>query len=182
MRRIAYLAILLLVSFSVANAQTSTRMEARPLLVELGNMLREVPDSIEECQTLVRQIRDWQERKLKDLDEAMRPLRITAPADGAQVSERPFVEGTASDPNAEVWVVVHPMSVSDYWVQPRVNVREDGTWRVRIHIGRPGAIDVGEQFEIAAFVNPEVRMEQGDIFNGWPEAQWKSQIIEVTRR
>ncbi len=39
-------------------------------------------------------------------------LRITAPEDGAPVSERPFVEGMVANPDAEVWVVVHPMEVS----------------------------------------------------------------------
>ena len=36
-------------------------------------------------------------------------LVIDKPHDKAGVQERPYVEGTVSDPNAKVWVVVHPM-------------------------------------------------------------------------
>lgn len=109
-------------------------------------------------------------------------LRIAAPPDKAKVPERPFVEGTVTDPNAKVWVVVHPMEVSDYWVQPSVTVKGNGTWKVMIYIGRPGTIDVGKQFEIMAVANPKARLKEGDVLREWPEAQRKSQVIEVTRK
>jgi len=109
-------------------------------------------------------------------------VRITAPADKSQVPERPLVEGTVSDANASVWVVVHPMEVADYWVQPAVTVREDGTWKVMAYMGRPGDIDVGKQFEIMAFANPAEPLKEGDVLKGWPKAQAKSQVIEVTRK
>jgi hypothetical protein len=109
-------------------------------------------------------------------------LRITSPLDKSQVTERPFVEGTVSDPNATVWVIVHPMEVSDYWVQPSVTVKEDGMWKVKIYIGRPGRIDIGKHFEIMASANMKSKLKEGDVLAGWPEAQGKSQVIEVTRR
>ena len=109
-------------------------------------------------------------------------IRITAPVDGAQVPERPLVEGTIADSNAEVWVIVHPMEVSDYWVQPSPTVKEDGTWRVKIYIGGPGNVDVGKQFEIMAVANPEVRLKEGDVLSRWPKAKWKSQVIQATRK
>src|SRR5687768_10657195 len=80
-------------------------------------------------------------------------VRVTSPASGSAVPERPIVEGTVSDPKATVWVIVHPLEVSDYWVQPRVTVRENGTWRVQLNIGRPGRIDLGKSFEIRAVAN-----------------------------
>ncbi len=79
-------------------------------------------------------------------------------------------------------MVVHPMEVSEYWVQPPVTVKKDGTWRVMIYIGRPGTIDVGKQFEIMAVANPKVKLNEGDKLRGWPEAQWKSEVIFVTRQ
>ena len=109
-------------------------------------------------------------------------LRITAPLDKAKVSERPYVEGNVSDANVKVWVIVHPMDVSDYWVQPSVTVKENGSWKVKIYIGRPGAMDVGKQFEIMAVANPKDKLKEGDVLSGWPEAQAKSQVIEVTRK
>jgi hypothetical protein len=109
-------------------------------------------------------------------------LHITAPLDKAKVPERPYVEGSVTDPNAKVWVIVHPMEVSDYWVQPAITVKGNGTWKVKIYIGRPGSIDVGKQFEIMAVANPRGSIKEGDVLSGWPDAQAKSQVIEVTRK
>lgn len=109
-------------------------------------------------------------------------LRITAPLNKARVPERPYVEGTVTRPNDKVWVIVHPMEVSDYWVQPSVNVKGDGSWKVKIYIGIPGSVDVGKQFEIMAVANPRDNIKEGDVLSGWPEAQANSQVIEVTRR
>ena len=92
------------------------------------------------------------------------------------------MEGTVTDSNVRVWVIVHPMEVSDYWVQPSITVKENGSWKVKIYIGRPGSVDVGKQFEIMAVANPKDNLKEGDVLSGWPEAQAKSQVIEVTRK
>src|SRR5437879_7040594 len=76
-------------------------------------------------------------------EEAAR-IRITAPVDGSEVPWRPIVEGTVSDPESKVWVIVHPLEVSKYWVQPPVTVREGGTWKVQIYIGEPGGAQIGK--------------------------------------
>jgi hypothetical protein len=109
-------------------------------------------------------------------------LSIIEPKNGEEVVYRPYVSGKVADANAEVWVIAHPMDVSDYWVQPKVSVEGDGSWKVMIYIGRPGTIDVGKHFEIRAVANPKIRLKEGDVLVGWPEAQWKSQVIEVTRK
>lgn len=114
--------------------------------------------------------------------EKGQPIHITAPGDNEQVVERPIIEGTVSDTSAKVWVIVHPIEVSDYWVQPPVTMREGGTWKVQIHIGRPGTVDVGKHFEIVAVANPKNGLKEGDKLKGWPEAKWKSQVIEVARK
>ena len=108
-------------------------------------------------------------------------VRISAPSDGAKVGERPFIEGTVSDPDAEVWVVVHPTAVTDYWVQPAVTVKENGKWKVQVHIGRPGR-DIGKHFEIRAFANPEGELTNGLKLAKWPKAEAKSNLIEVIRQ
>lgn len=109
-------------------------------------------------------------------------LRIKSPLDKSKVPERPYVEGTVTNFNAKVWVIVHPMEGSDYWVQPSISVKEDGSWKVKIYIGRPGSDDVGKQFEIMAVANPKDNLKEGDVLSGWPDAQTKSQVIEVTRK
>jgi len=109
-------------------------------------------------------------------------LSVKSPLDNGNVVERDFVEGTVSDPRASVSVIVHPMEVGDYWVQQNVNVRKNGTWRVQIHIGRPGAVDAGKRFEIRAVANPNTALREGTKLSTWPQVQAQSDIIEVTRR
>jgi hypothetical protein len=113
--------------------------------------------------------------------QASSELTITLPKDGEAVPERPEVEGIAH-PGAEVWVIVHPTLVSDYWIQPRLTVRADGKWRVNVYIGRPGNLDVGKHFEIMAVANPKRALKEGDILHYWPEAAAKSKLIEVVRK
>lgn len=108
-------------------------------------------------------------------------IAITLPADGSGVRERPIVEGTVSDPRASVWVIVHPLEVSDCWVQPATTVRATGAWKVQIHIGRPGSIDVGKHFEIRAVVDPERSLSEGLVLDGWPSAKETSEVVEVRR-
>ena len=109
-------------------------------------------------------------------------LSIIEPKNGDSVPERPYVSGKVADPNAKVWVIVHPMEVSDYWVQQKVNVKKDGNWKVCIYIGRPGNEDVGKGFEIKAVASPKSDLKQGDMLSDWPGAEMESEIVEVTRK
>ncbi len=109
-------------------------------------------------------------------------LRISSPADGTEVPERPFIEGAVTDQGATIRVIVHPMEVSEYWVQPAVGVKEDGKWKVMIYIGRPGTVDVGKRFEVMAVANPRIKLSEGTVLTEWPQAKAKSQIVELIRR
>lgn len=109
-------------------------------------------------------------------------MAIKSPSDGASVLGRPIVEGVVMDRTAQVWVIVHPMETSDYWVQPRVTVRKEGLWRVQVYIGRPGNIDVGKHFEMMAVANPTQTLREGKVLGTWPEAQLQSEVIEVIRK
>jgi hypothetical protein len=109
-------------------------------------------------------------------------LCIAAPSDSGQVVEREAVCGEVSNPKATVWVVVHPMEVSTYWIQPAISVKQDGKWKVQVYVGRPGSVDIGKHFEIMAIANPKLTLKEGDQLSGWPEAEWKSQVIEVIRK
>jgi len=71
------------------------------------------------------------------------------------------------------------MAVSDYWIQPPVTVRRDGSWRVQIHIGRPGSIDVGKAFEIRAVGNPDDELREGKILIG-RQGYFETNIHEIT--
>jgi hypothetical protein len=180
-RLILYIMTLVLVFVLVCSAQANATMDARALLGELGSMLTTIPDSKEECQQLLRQIAAWQQKRLVELQVPQTKLTIAMPHDGDHVSEMPRIEGTAPTPNSTVWVIVHPLEVPDYWVQPIIIVRQNGTWNTVIHIGRAGRIDVGKHFEIMAVANPKVKLSEADVLSGWPEAELKSPLIELIR-
>ena len=101
---------------------------------------------------------------------------ITAPCNDARVAQRQFVEGVVTDSNAHVWVVIHPMEAADFWVQPGVTVRDGGKWKVLCYFGEPGP---GKHYEVVAFVDPREKIREGQLLSGWPDAQTKSQTIEV---
>ena len=109
-------------------------------------------------------------------------IQITAPGDNASVDWRPTVQGTVSDPNATVWVVVHPVNTGGYWVQPSVGVDGDGKWRVQIYVGRAPDADVDVHFEIMAVAQPKANLKEGDVLSAWPTAEAKSQVIAVIRK
>lgn len=108
-------------------------------------------------------------------------MQIKSPQDGSIVPWRPYVKGTVTDLDAEVWVIVRPVDTSAYLVQPSVTVSNGGTWMTQVYLGRAGDIDVGKQFEIMAVANPKGWLSEADILGGWPDAQWSSQVITVTR-
>jgi hypothetical protein len=108
-------------------------------------------------------------------------LDISVPVSG-EVGWRPDVEGRVTDPKAEVWVVVHPVGLSSYWIQSPVTVRKDGKWQVSVYIGRAGDIDIGKKFEIMAIAYPRKMLTEGQVLSEWPKAKWRSDIIIVVRK
>jgi hypothetical protein len=109
-------------------------------------------------------------------------ISITRPQDEAEVGPRALVEGTASSSASNVWVVVHPMDTSSYWVQPRVSVRSGGAWTGMAYLGRSGSLDVGKKFEVVALADPFDILQEGEYGNSWPRAKWTSKPVILTRR
>lgn len=109
-------------------------------------------------------------------------FRITRPVRGDSVSERPTIEGAFATADARIWLVVHPMEISNYYVQPAATVRAGGTWRSQPYIGRPGSVDQGKHFEIRAFANPVGELHEGQQLDDWPASRYRSQLVEVVRK
>lgn len=109
-------------------------------------------------------------------------LRITFPEPGAAIPARVLVQGWTADVKAATWVVVHPMESSAYWVQPRLTVKEDGTWSVLAYLGRSGAVDRGKRFEIMAIARPQMPLQEADVLPDWPKADWRSNMITLIRQ
>lgn len=108
-------------------------------------------------------------------------VTIQDPADSVQVAHRQEIKGKVSDPNADVWIVIHPIESSGFWVQPPVTVKDDGSWRVVVYFGEEGSKHVGTRFEVRAFANPIGNIAEGKTTQ-WPKATAKSNVIEVTRK
>ena len=113
-------------------------------------------------------------------DDSKLAVEIVSPDDGGKVGHRPFIEGLVSKPSAEVWVVIHPLAVSQYWVQPRVTVRPDsGKWKVKVYVGDPSSKGL---FEIRAVANPKIKLKEGMKLENWPETSAISNVVEVQRK
>lgn len=113
---------------------------------------------------------------------ASESIRIVWPKDGSTVEMRNLIRGEVLDPASRVWVVVHPMDTSSYWVQPAVSVRRTGDWSVTAYFGRSGPIDVGKTFEVLAVVDPQMELQEGQFFDKWPDARLASSAIVVERK
>lgn len=114
--------------------------------------------------------------------EAKLSIVISEPKDGSEVANIYPVSGTTADENAAIWVIVNPTATNEYWVQPATRMTGNGRWMTRAYFGRPGTIDTGKRFRIMALANPKMRLKEGDVLGSWPEAQSRSQVIEVTRK
>ena len=107
-------------------------------------------------------------------------ISITEPMNDSKVSHREYVKGKVSDPLAIVWIVIHPVETSDFWIQPPVTVKNNGDWKVKAYFGRAGK-DSSKEFEIRAYANPSSALSEGRS-GMWPKAQAQSDVIDVTRR
>jgi hypothetical protein len=117
----------------------------------------------------------------KIIDVSVKPLTILRPRNGDAVPHRPIVEGMIRDLESEVWLIVHPLGNPGYWVQPKVETRSDGTWRAQIFIGRSGIEDIGAYYEVCAVANPKANLKEGDILDTWPQADYRTDVIELLR-
>lgn len=109
-------------------------------------------------------------------------LTIIKPVDKVGVKWRTVVKGNVSDPSAKVWVIVHPVGLSSYWVQPQTTVDRIGNWKAALYLGRPGNVDLDKEFNIMAIINPMEALTEGKVLTKWPDAKWRSRIITVIRK
>jgi len=115
------------------------------------------------------------------VESGLPAITISAPRQGSQVPRRPKIEGWVQDPKVPVWVIVHPIAASGYWVQPPASVGTKGNWQAGVYIGQSGTEDIGQLFEICAVACSDDELSEGMVLSHWPSAKWRSQIIEVVR-
>ncbi len=113
--------------------------------------------------------------------EPSESIRITSPSDGAETPHRTVVTRPVFVPDAEVWAVMHPPDLNSCWIQPRPTVRRDGSWQTLVYLGRD-ATDFGRSFELLARMNPVDPLQEGQILDSWPNAEWYSEMVELVRQ
>jgi hypothetical protein len=109
-------------------------------------------------------------------------LEILNVDDEEMLAWRPLISGRVSTPFTEVWLIIHALETSAYWVQPKATIRSVGSWESTIFLGDSGMLDVGKKFELMAVANPRNLLKEGLQLAGWPRAEGKSKVMSVNRR
>lgn len=97
-----------------------------------------------------------------DRQTTQHPIGIISPENGSRVCWRTMVTGSISDPNLQVFVLIHPMATDKFWIQPIPTVSSDGKWKAYCYFGEPN-IGIGEPFEIIAIASKNKKLfKEGD--------------------
>lgn len=108
-------------------------------------------------------------------------VKLSTPANGAVVAHRHDVSGTVSDPGVKVYLVIHPMATSGYWVQPDISSNTKGEWTTEAYFGKSESVDSGKRFEVRAFAGVTAKISVGER-SDWPTATASSELIIVNRK
>lgn len=110
-------------------------------------------------------------------------INITEPQNTDRVCWRDWVRGTISDPNLQVFVLIHPVATNRFWVQP---IPDRGSqWRSYCYFGEPDR-GIEEQFEIIAVASGNKTLfKEGDTLPSPlpdnPQILVRSRPVLVTR-
>lgn len=107
-------------------------------------------------------------------------LQITSPSSYSIIPRILAIEGTAENAS-EIWVVVKSKSTNKYYVQQPILLQDNGDWIGRVIIGSVSNEDIGQAYEIKAFLNPVQKIKTGDELRAWPTAEVSTETIEVIR-
>jgi hypothetical protein len=116
-------------------------------------------------------------------------IAIVDPAEGGNVTLQYLVKGTVSDPNARVHVIVHPLKVSEMWVQQSPIIDGNGNWQASCTFGAE-TLGIGERYEVIALATNENflvswatgnLLGEGDKLISLPRKSNRSNLVTVTR-
>lgn len=107
-------------------------------------------------------------------------LTIDSPSEGQNVTWRTEVKGAVVGAR-NVWVIVHAMERSDYWVQPKATINKNGQWKANIYVGNETDTANIRDFEIKAISDPAEKIAEGDVLDIWPAGKLNSNVVKVFR-
>ncbi len=121
----------------------------------------------------------------QDIQTTNQSINIISPTQGSHVCQRTTISGNISNPELQVFILIHPMATNKFWVQPIPNMRSDGRWEAYCYFGEPDQ-GVGEPFEIIAIASrnrnlfEEGRTLPSPLPNN-PDIIFRSNPVVVTR-
>jgi hypothetical protein len=107
-------------------------------------------------------------------------LQISSPNSNTDVPRILTIEGSAKK-GREIWIVVKPKFGNLFYVQAPIQVQKKGNWNGMVIVGSVGDEDIGQVYEIKAFINPSKKINTGDVLNSWPTSEVSTETVEVTR-
>jgi hypothetical protein len=119
---------------------------------------------------------------------AQQAINIREPTDGERVCTRHWVKGETAQKIAPI-LIIHPVSTQVFWAQEPATPLQNGKWEVYAHFGRPN-MDVGERFQVLAYVAPRIRLSPGQQatevrprqqLDHWPDEGEASNLVTVSR-
>lgn len=114
---------------------------------------------------------------------------ITKPINDENVTRRYVVQGTVSDPNCKVHVIVHPLTVPKMWVQNSPIIGIDGSWKTEVYFGTE-TLGIGDKYEVIALATNENFLvtlatgnflREGRVLESLPRNTNRSNVVTVTR-
>lgn len=120
-----------------------------------------------------------------DNQTTQQPISIISPAEGGHVCWRTMVTGSISNPNLQVFILIHPMATNKFWIEPIPNMRSDGRWEAYCYFGEQNQ-GIKEPFEIIAVTSKNKNLfKEGDILpsplQDNPQIITRSKPIKVIR-
>lgn len=113
------------------------------------------------------------------------PLKILTPKTQTNAVRFLPIEGTAkyaTENNIkQVWVVVRSKQSGNCYVQAPIQIKKNGDWKGYVIIGSEGNGDIGFTYEIRAYLNPLMKIKDGDILKSWPSAGVSTETVDVVR-
>ncbi len=109
-------------------------------------------------------------------------IAITAPKEGEELSWSPegyAAKGTYSGlrPGLNFYVIVHPLTTNQWWVQNAPTLSDEGTWEAIVNFGTKD-LGAGEEYELHAVLT-ESTLEMG-LVDSFPDSVATS-VVRVSR-
>lgn len=123
--------------------------------------------------------------------KSIKPVEITIadPHNDGAVTMRYLIQGSVSNPHSRVYVMVHPLTVPEMWVQNPPVVGADGSWQTYAYFGTT-TLGLGDQYEVVAIASDENflvtlatgnYLKEGQIIQNLPRNTNRSEVVTVQR-